>query len=100
MRTSMGTLLAVLCLLPSTASAQATNQAGSFLTAASAPGQSSDHSVQNPVPAPTIVSPIQGLKANQLHDSFQEIHNGHPHEAIDISEPAGTPVRAVTSGTI
>ena len=31
---------------------------------------------------------------------FQEVHNGHPHEAIDILEPRGTPVLAVVSGTV
>lgn len=51
-------------------------------------------------PEPMIASPIRGLRANQLHDSFDEIHNGHPHQAIDIDEPAGTPVRAVASGTV
>jgi murein DD-endopeptidase MepM/ murein hydrolase activator NlpD len=50
--------------------------------------------------APAIASPIQGVKAYQLHDSFNEIHHGHRHEAIDIMEPAGTPVRAVVDGTI
>jgi murein DD-endopeptidase MepM/ murein hydrolase activator NlpD len=49
---------------------------------------------------PTIASPIQGVKAYQLRDSFNEIHNGHRHEAIDINEPEGTPVRAVVNGTI
>jgi peptidoglycan LD-endopeptidase LytH len=28
--------------------------------------------------------PIEGLKASELRDSFQEVHNGHRHEAIDI----------------
>jgi peptidoglycan LD-endopeptidase LytH len=50
---------------------------------------------------PTIAaSPIEGLKASELRDSFQEVHNGHRHEAIDIIEPNGTPTRAVVDGTI
>jgi murein DD-endopeptidase MepM/ murein hydrolase activator NlpD len=49
---------------------------------------------------PAITPPIQGIKAYQLRDSFNEIHAGHRHEAIDIMEPAGTPVRAVVDGTI
>jgi len=51
--------------------------------------------------APTIkVSPIAGITVKDLHDSFNEIHHGHRHEAIDIAEPRGTPVRAVVDGTI
>jgi len=44
--------------------------------------------------------PIGGLALANLRDTFAEVHNGHPHEAIDIVEPKGTPVRAVVSGTI
>jgi murein DD-endopeptidase MepM/ murein hydrolase activator NlpD len=57
---------------------------------------------QNPgVPPPVIfASPIAGLKASELHDSFNEIHHGHRHEAIDIMKPYGTPVHAVVDGTI
>ena len=47
-----------------------------------------------------MTPPIQGLAVANLRDMFDEIHNGHPHEAIDIQEPAGTPVHAVVSGTI
>ena len=47
-----------------------------------------------------IAPPIRGLTLADLRDSFQEIHNGHRHEAIDIMEPRGTPVHAVVSGTI
>jgi murein DD-endopeptidase MepM/ murein hydrolase activator NlpD len=56
----------------------------------------------NPGPrAPAIeTSPIQGLKASDLRDSFSEIHHGHRHEAIDIMKPFGTPVHAVVDGTI
>ncbi|MGA7316448.1 MAG: M23 family metallopeptidase [Silvibacterium sp.] len=47
-----------------------------------------------------MASPIRGLALADLRDSFEEVHNGHRHEAIDIIEPRGTPVHAVVSGTI
>jgi murein DD-endopeptidase MepM/ murein hydrolase activator NlpD len=47
-----------------------------------------------------MTPPIAGLALADLRDMFAEIHSGHPHEAIDIQEPRGTPVRAVVSGTV
>jgi len=47
-----------------------------------------------------MTPPIRGLALASLRDMFEEIHNGHPHEAIDILEPRGTPVRAVVSGAV
>ncbi len=47
-----------------------------------------------------MTPPIRGLTLADLRDTFEEVHNGHRHEAIDILEPRGTPVRAVVSGTI
>jgi len=44
--------------------------------------------------------PIEGLKASELHDNFEEIHNGPRHEAIDIIAPNGAPAHAVVDGTI
>ena len=44
--------------------------------------------------------PIEGLRASELRDSFDEIRNGHPHRAIDIMRPVGTPVRSAVDGTI
>ena len=53
-----------------------------------------------PPPPAIAASPIGGLKASELHDSFNEIHHGHRHEAIDIMKPYGTPIHAVVDGTI
>jgi murein DD-endopeptidase MepM/ murein hydrolase activator NlpD len=48
----------------------------------------------------SMAPPIDGLIAANIHDTYAEIHNAHPHEAIDILAPAGTPVHAVVPGTI
>jgi murein DD-endopeptidase MepM/ murein hydrolase activator NlpD len=50
--------------------------------------------------SPDMLPPISGLSLANLRDTFEEVHNGHRHEAIDILEPRGTPVHAVVSGTI
>jgi murein DD-endopeptidase MepM/ murein hydrolase activator NlpD len=47
-----------------------------------------------------MTPPIRGLAIANLRDTFEEVHAGHAHEAIDIMEPRGTPVRAVVSGTV
>jgi peptidoglycan LD-endopeptidase LytH len=47
-----------------------------------------------------IGPPLDSLKTTELHDSFNEIHHGHRHEAIDIMRPRGTPIRAVIDGFI
>jgi murein DD-endopeptidase MepM/ murein hydrolase activator NlpD len=47
-----------------------------------------------------IGPPLDSLQTKELRDSFNEIHQGHRHEAIDIMRPRGTPVLAVTDGVI
>jgi murein DD-endopeptidase MepM/ murein hydrolase activator NlpD len=47
-----------------------------------------------------MTPPIHRLTLADLRDSFDEIHDRHPHEAIDILAPRGTPVHAVVSGTV
>src|SRR3984957_1725937 len=49
---------------------------------------------------PDIGLPVEGLTAASVRDTFDEIHSGHPHEAIDLAAPKGTPVHAVVSGVI
>jgi murein DD-endopeptidase MepM/ murein hydrolase activator NlpD len=50
--------------------------------------------------SPEIGLPIDGLNAANVRDTFDEIHSGHPHEAIDLPAPKGTPVHAVVAGII
>ena len=47
-----------------------------------------------------IIPPIAGLTSKDLVDTFNQMRGSSRHEAIDIMEPRGTPVRAVVNGTI
>jgi peptidoglycan LD-endopeptidase LytH len=50
---------------------------------------------------PTLQSPpIEGLKAKDLLDTFDQTRGSVKHEAIDIMEPRATPVHAVVDGVI
>lgn len=47
-----------------------------------------------------LLFPIEHADVAKLRGSFDEIHNGHRHEAIDILAPRGTPIHAVEDGAI
>ena len=61
-----------------------------------------DMGAPQPAPLPPVISasPIDGLRVSELHDSFNEIHYGHRHQAIDIMKPCGTAIHAVVDGSI
>lgn len=47
-----------------------------------------------------LLLPVQGLRREQLRDSFSEGRAGHLHEAIDIMAARNTPVMAVEDGRL
>jgi murein DD-endopeptidase MepM/ murein hydrolase activator NlpD len=53
-----------------------------------------------PIAAGAMVIPVAGVAKAKLRDDFDNIHSGHPHHAIDILAPRGTPVLAAVDGTI
>jgi murein DD-endopeptidase MepM/ murein hydrolase activator NlpD len=44
--------------------------------------------------------PIDGVSIASFKGGFAEVRGGHPHEAVDVVVPRGTPIHAVQDGTI
>ncbi len=44
--------------------------------------------------------PIAGIDPAKLKSNFSDQRSGHPHEALDIMAPRGTPVLAVDEGNV
>lgn len=50
---------------------------------------------------PTLLLPVQGVRPEQLHDTFSDARSeSRRHDAIDIMAAAGTPVLAVADGHV
>jgi murein DD-endopeptidase MepM/ murein hydrolase activator NlpD len=48
-----------------------------------------------------LMLPIDGLRTTDIRDSFNDVRNGGKrHGATDLPAPRGTPVRAMTDGSI
>jgi peptidoglycan LD-endopeptidase LytH len=47
-----------------------------------------------------LLIPVSGVSSSGVSDNFNEIHNGHRHEALDIMAARGTPVVAADEGNV
>jgi murein DD-endopeptidase MepM/ murein hydrolase activator NlpD len=57
--------------------------------------------IEKPVKTSTLGLPIAKLKKNDIIDTYDDLRgSGRKHEATDVMAPIGTPVLAVTDGTI
>jgi peptidoglycan LD-endopeptidase LytH len=94
---------------PETVAVAATSGAGTAGVPATAgpPSPSAPVAASPPEPAPAqapggsaLAMPIAGVDPNKLTGNFADSRGGHPHEALDIMAPRGTPVLAVDQGNV
>jgi len=52
------------------------------------------------VDATHLAMPLPNVDPAKLTSTFNEAHSGHPHEALDLMAPRGTPISAVAEGNV
>ena len=55
---------------------------------------------ERPLAERRLIIPVQGVRAEDLRENFNEMRGGHQHEAIDIMAARGTPVLAADEGKV
>ena len=50
--------------------------------------------------SPHLAFPLAGIDPKKIPDTFNDARGAHPHEALDIMAPRGTPVMAVAEGNV
>ena len=56
--------------------------------------------MEEPVSPGRLRMPLAGVDPAKLRSNFNDMRGGHPHEALDIMAPRGTPVMAVADGEV
>jgi murein DD-endopeptidase MepM/ murein hydrolase activator NlpD len=107
---SPATVLEAPAPAPATAESDAVNTAGPSQSAVAIPEPAAPvpPAPVSPIEAGEIVAlrardlkiPVDGVRREDLHNTFAEARGSRTHEALDILAPRGTKVRAVEDGRI